>query len=169
MLKAFSKKDPPPHRVKPVPVAVLRNVAATAANSQCPHRVAKADMTILAFFFLLRPGEYTCGSSDTVPFRFQDVQLFIGPTRLLDLVTASIASLRQATFGTLTFTNQKNGVTMKLLAMPVVGIQFFVLSKPLPVVSFTCECTTLHQLCRWQRGTKMITRSRSSLVTSLKH
>jgi len=114
MLKAFSKKDPPPHRVKPVPVAVLRNVAATAATSHCPHRNATADMTILAFFFLLRPGEYTGGSSDTVPFRFQDVQLFIGPTRL-DLATASIASLRQATFGTLTFTNQKNGVRNEVI------------------------------------------------------
>jgi hypothetical protein len=114
MLKAFSKKDPPPHRVKPVPVAVLCNVVATAATLQCPHRVAMADMTILAFFFLLRPGEYTGGSSDTAPFHFQDVHLFIGPTRL-DLATASITSLRQATFGTLTFTNQKNGVRNEVI------------------------------------------------------
>jgi hypothetical protein len=59
MLAAFSKKDPPPHRVKPVPNAVLRNMSATASTSNFPIQQAAADMIILAFCFLLRPGEYT--------------------------------------------------------------------------------------------------------------
>lgn len=71
-------------------------------------------MTILAFFFLLWPGEYTGGASNTVPFCFQDVQLFIGLTRI-DLVMANIEFLHQATFGTLTFTNQKNGIRNKVI------------------------------------------------------
>jgi len=71
-------------------------------------------MIILAFFFLLRPGEYTANRSDTSPFRFQDVQLFIGPTRL-DLCTAPPELLRQATFATLTFTTQKNGVCNEVI------------------------------------------------------
>jgi hypothetical protein len=59
MLASFTKKNPPPHRVKPVPIAVLRNVCATTFASQCPIQQATADKIVLAFFFLLRPGEYT--------------------------------------------------------------------------------------------------------------
>ena len=40
---------------------------------------AVADMIIIAFFFLLRPGDYT--DNDDNPFRLEDVQLFIGPQR----------------------------------------------------------------------------------------
>jgi hypothetical protein len=112
MLASFTKKDPPPHRVKPVPIAVLRNVCATASASQCPIQQATADMIILAFFFLLRPGEYTAKSTseDAHPFLLENVQLFVGPTHRLDLFTATPAQLQQATFATLTFANQKNGV-----------------------------------------------------------
>ena len=112
MLSSFTKKDPPPRRVKPVPIAVLRNVAATALASQCPIQQATADMILLAFFFLLRPGEYTAKSTnpDAHPFLLENVQLFIGPHHRLDLMTATVAQLQQATFATLTFANQKNGV-----------------------------------------------------------
>jgi hypothetical protein len=41
-------------------------------------------MIILAYFFLLQPGEYTDndGDTDKHPFLLEDVQLFIGDTRL---------------------------------------------------------------------------------------
>mmetsp|Transcript_14147 Transcript_14147/g.26547 ORF Transcript_14147/g.26547 Transcript_14147/m.26547 type:complete len:282 (+) Transcript_14147:4312-5157(+) len=112
MLSSFTKKDPPPHRVKPVPTAVLRNVSATATASLCPIQQATADMIILAFFFLLRPGEYTAKSTnpDARPFLLENVQLFVGPTHRLNLMTATPEQLHQATFATLTFANQKNGV-----------------------------------------------------------
>jgi hypothetical protein len=112
MVASFTKKDPPPHHVKPVPIAVLGNVCATASASQCPIQQATADMIILAFFFLLRPGEYTAKSTseDAHPFLLENVQLFVGPTHRLDLFTATPAQLQQATFATLTFANQKNGV-----------------------------------------------------------
>ncbi len=68
---------------------------------------AASDMIINAFFFLLRPGEYTDNDGD--PFRLEDVQLFIGNTRL-PLMTAPESELRLARFASLTFTTQKNGV-----------------------------------------------------------
>jgi hypothetical protein len=46
-----------------------------------------ADMIVIAFLFLLQPGEYTGTHWDTTPFRFADVQLFAGLQRL-DLHTA---------------------------------------------------------------------------------
>ena len=73
-------------------------------------------MIALAFFFLLRPGEYTATASDTTPFRLLDVTLFIGGRRL-NTLTASIADLQAATFATLTFTNQKNGVKGEVIGL----------------------------------------------------
>jgi hypothetical protein len=66
-------------------------------------------MIVLAFFYLLRPGEYTGTQTDNTPFRLEDVQLFVGARRL-DLVRASDADLRAATHASLTFTSQKSGV-----------------------------------------------------------
>jgi hypothetical protein len=109
MLRSFTKQDPPPNRVKPVPVQVLRHIARAAVLCQDSTQLATADMIILAFFFLLRPGEYTANQSDTSPFHLQDVQFFIGETRVSPL-DAPLAQIAQATFATLTFTTQKNGV-----------------------------------------------------------
>ena len=56
---------------------------------------ASADMIIIAFFFLLRPGKYT--DNDKTPFRLEDTHLFIGDT-CLSLTSAPIEQLRQARF-----------------------------------------------------------------------
>jgi hypothetical protein len=39
---------------------------------------AIGDMTVIAFYYLLRPGEYTGTTTDDAAFRLQDLQLFIG-------------------------------------------------------------------------------------------
>ena len=118
-LRSYSKEDPPPNRVKPIPVQLLHYVMAIAfANHVIPSRAnqATADMIALAFFFLLRPGEYTGTKSDTTPFRMQDVQLFIGSHRINPL-TASLETIRTATFTTLTFTSQKSGVRGEVIGL----------------------------------------------------
>ena len=66
-------------------------------------------MICIGFFFLLRPGEYAISPSESTPFELKDVQLFFGQSKL-DLATASDAALLSATFGSLTFDKQKNGV-----------------------------------------------------------
>ena len=116
MLRTYSKQDPPPNRVKPVPVQVLRHIMAIAQASNLPFLLGIADMITIAFFFLLQPGEYTNSTSDTSPFRFIDVQLFLGEQRL-DLVTAPLASILAATFASLTFTDQKNGVRGEVIGL----------------------------------------------------
>ena len=73
-----------------------------------------ADMIVIAFFFLLRPGEYT--DNDNNPFRLADVQLFIGDTRI-NLSTAPLEQVQQARFASLTFTNQKNGVRGEVIGL----------------------------------------------------
>lgn len=113
----YKKEDPPPHRVKPIPVPIIRRIL-ELANSPTVAASASttADMIALAFFFLLRPGEYTGTTSDTVPFTLGDVQLFLGHERL-NIYTASEATLWNATFTTLTFTDQKNGVRGEVVGL----------------------------------------------------
>jgi hypothetical protein len=85
-------------------------------------------MIILAFFFLLRPGEYT--NNDNTPFCLKDVQLFIGPY-CLNLQISSTAELTQAIFGSLIFTDQKNGVRGKVIGQALTGDCFVCLVKAL--------------------------------------
>ena len=83
MIAAFKKADPPPHRVKPIPIKVIRSIAGIARLSSCTFSIAVADMIMIAFFYLLRPGEYTASPSDTQPFNFRSVQLFVGHRSLI--------------------------------------------------------------------------------------
>ena len=109
MYKAYSKEDPPPNRVKPVPVSVIRRLLTVAVASSCVFNTAITDMIVIAFFFLLRPGEYSISTSESTPFELKDVQIFRGQLRL-NLETATPAELLSATFASLTFDKQKNAV-----------------------------------------------------------
>ena len=108
MFRAYGRQDPPPNRVKPIPISLIRRIANRSDNGTAKDR-AVADMIIIAFFFLLRPGEYTGTENDDTPFRFQDIQLCIGQL-VIPLLTSTNAQLWAATSVSLTFTTQKNGV-----------------------------------------------------------
>ena len=116
MLAAWKKEDPPANRVKPIPISVIRRIAFITQHLPPNAELlrATADMIIIAFFFLLRPGEYTDTPSDTTPFTLGDVQLAIGDRRL-PLDTATDAELEQARTASLTFTTQKNGVENEVI------------------------------------------------------
>ena len=109
---AWKKSDSPPTRVKPLPLVVLRKAHCVALAAAPPLRISPAgDCLLLAYFFLLRPGEYS-GTPHTAVndlFRIQDLGVWIGHRRLDPLLSPD-AVLLAATFVTLTFTNQKNGV-----------------------------------------------------------
>ena len=109
MLKAYAKDDPAPNRVKPVPVPVLHHILSVASTTADPLIIATADMICIAFFFLLRPGEYTVSPAESTPFELKDVQFFMGQRRL-DINTALEAEILSATFASLTFDKQKNSV-----------------------------------------------------------
>jgi hypothetical protein len=68
-------------------------------------------LIIIAFFYLLRAGEYTGRSSDpnSHPFRLSDVELWRGPSKI-NLSTAPDRLILGATRSYLTFSTQKNGI-----------------------------------------------------------
>ena len=114
---SWKREDPAPNRVKPVPIQVIRRVAGLAERSQGDAQFqAASDMIIIAFFFLLRPGEYTDTPSESTPFRLCDSQVFVGEVWIY-LATDSLERIQQGTFVSLTFTDQKNGVQGEVIGI----------------------------------------------------
>jgi hypothetical protein len=101
-LRAYAKQDPPPSRVKPLPIAVLHNGREMAALHGDQISLAVSDLGYMAFFGLLRPGEY-CSSSESRPFRLCDVQLFIGCQKNPPSLRATGAAFPLLVFASLRF------------------------------------------------------------------
>ena len=106
--------------MNPIPLRVIRTLMFISENTDNPHVKATADMILIAFYFLLRPGEYTASPSDTQPFDFRSVQLFLRPTHL-DITTDTNDQLCCATFASLTFDSQKNGVQGEVIGLGLSG------------------------------------------------
>jgi len=114
-LSAYKKEDPAPTRMRPVLLQLFLNVHQRALSLE-PCHLHLVKLTLVAFFFLLWPGEYCIGGANMhhKPFRLCDVHFFVGP-RKLPATTAAPANIATASFVALTFTDQKNGIKGKLL------------------------------------------------------
>ena len=107
MLKGFTRSDPSVTRVQPLPFAVVNHAVTFAIT---PTDIAAADLAVVGFFFLLRPGEHTSSAptADSHPFRLCDVIFRVGASSI-PAATGDPALIQLATFVALTFTKQKNG------------------------------------------------------------
>jgi hypothetical protein len=107
--RSYTKTDSPPARVKPVPITliirVLRFALFTAPTAE---RIAIAHMICIAFFFCLRPGEYTGTTTDDQAFSLDDISFHLGDRRLNN-VSSPDHEIEAATAVKYTFTTQKNG------------------------------------------------------------
>jgi len=106
--QAWSNEDPPPERVKPIPLQLIRHVAHHSDLAD-PFQAAVVDALIIGFFYMLRPGEHTWDRKNHHPFRFCDTSFTLGDQAASNGVTISDASLAAATRVFLNFTTQKNG------------------------------------------------------------
>jgi hypothetical protein len=114
MIRGYRREDPKSEPQLAVPVAITENILTNQWTHfpHCPQQEAIADLTNIAFYYLLRVGEYTKPRSDstnTIPFRVQDITfrrrdgtLIPNASPLATLLTASEATIRMP--------NQKNGV-----------------------------------------------------------
>ena len=120
-LVTYEKEDTTPGRVFPFPVSILHCMDSVANNGTTRDK-AIVDLAWIALFFLLRPGEYCAGGTDTVspPFNLRNIQFFVGdqPTQAtIDSATTCAAT----TFVSLLFTTQKNGVKGELIGHGTTG------------------------------------------------
>jgi hypothetical protein len=107
-LRSYTKDDAQPVRVKPIPIVVLHKASALALQAGDEVSLALLDLMWIAFFFLLRPGEYLQPARDSHPVCLQNVQLWCQSAHI-DLLRCDPAQLLAATFVSLTFNTQKNG------------------------------------------------------------
>lgn len=171
-LAGYKKKDPPPNRVKPIPVQVIQyilNLARSMPDDAGTNAVA--DMIAIAFFFLLRPGEYTGTKSETTPFRLQDVQLQITQHHRLDPLTAPLDLIKRATFASLEFTDQKNGVKGEVIGLGRSGDPKFcpvlsIINRVLHLREHNAPPTT--PLASYYRKKKLVRVKPADITASLK-
>lgn len=107
--QGYARGDKPAKRVRPVPLAIVQNVGKTVVDA---FTACLADMCIIGFFFLCRPGEYVDTQdkdSKSAPFRLCDVELHVGKG-VHSAATAPLATLETAWAVTLVYTTQKNSV-----------------------------------------------------------
>jgi hypothetical protein len=93
-------------RVKPVPIIIFI-VAHAYRNTRDVADMAISDTIVVAFFFLLRPGEYIGTLSDDAAFKIEGVSLHV-QGRTLDFSMASDAEIKASTSAYYTFTTQNN-------------------------------------------------------------
>jgi len=116
-LQYYSKSDPPPTRVKPIPLQVIHQAIQQCHLAQTPGSQTITHMLTLGFFFLLRPGEYAfTPNPDAAPFRLCDVHL-IFHNRRLNPLTCTEQQLESTHYVGLEFTTQKNGVRGEIVGL----------------------------------------------------
>jgi len=117
LLSLYKKQDPPPTRVKPVPLPIVVHAAHLCYTANTPSSNTIADMLLLGFFFLLCPGEYAfTNNPDAAPFHLFDTHLPINSC-CLQPATASLDDLRRVNYVALEFTTHKNGVRGELIGL----------------------------------------------------
>lgn len=105
LFRSWTRVDPPPSRVKPLPMSLFaRVVHHTAIQEDTPGALAAANTLILGYFFLLWPGEYLRRPR---PGLSDDLAMWVG-ARAINPCTCPLGDLQAATFTTLTFTRPKN-------------------------------------------------------------
>jgi hypothetical protein len=111
LLKSYKDQDPAPKPQLALPVATVERAAAYYQAPHPPLVRATADLVTIAFFFLLRVGEYTMPRRNvrtrTEQFRIQDV--IFRRNGLVMPNTDVLADLLSADSVTLYIDNQKNG------------------------------------------------------------
>jgi hypothetical protein len=82
MIEAYSKEDPPTRKMLPVEVDVPELLVEMGYGKlDTLHAQAIGDLALIAFYYLLRIGEYTVigkrnDTKQTVQFKFKDVSFF---------------------------------------------------------------------------------------------
>ena len=118
MCAGFRKEDPLPVPQLAVPVSVPQQIAKLGLHSAAtPKEQAVGDLALIAFYYLLRIGEYTRktrrANSRTIQFCLCDIAFKRGDHIIPH--TAPDSEILSATAATLRLSNQKNGIRGSLI------------------------------------------------------
>jgi hypothetical protein len=130
VVEGFRRQDPPAIPQMAVPVEVPETARRLAYLTSDPRQHAVGDLCVIAFYFLLRSGEYTkprlvkrngqmVRATRTVQFQVKDVG-FWKDGHILPR-TSPLSLLLQADAATMKITNQKNGRTGQTLHQESTG------------------------------------------------
>jgi hypothetical protein len=124
----FSKVDLPSARVQPVPTLVLRhNIQLVWSDPNASEGLrAATNLMIIAYYFPMRPGEYSTSTSaeSSHPFHKNELELWIGQLKL-NLSTCSHHELLMTTFCILMFSDQNNACRGKKVGHAPSGDNLF--------------------------------------------
>jgi hypothetical protein len=116
LFHSYKAEDPAPRPQLALPVSVFQDIMTHEGASLAPKDKALADLVVIAFFFLLRVGEYTPPAGNkrtrTTQIRRKDMQFWkTQPNGVLARLSplSTLADLLQADSVTITLDNQKNG------------------------------------------------------------
>ena len=130
-LNKYRRDDPRSTPQLAVPVMTVEHLLTqhtqwTANNYHCPHREAKADLCNIAFYYLLRVGEYTrprSQSTNTRPFTVNDTTFRTSTGQVIPN-NSSLETLLSAADATIRMPNQKNGVKGQCIHQECTNTQF---------------------------------------------
>jgi hypothetical protein len=115
LYSTYKHIDPATESQIALPVAIFENIMANEGVSRLPNVQSTADLIIIAFYFLLRVGEYTQPTSGrptcTTQFCLKDVTFWLHQTNGTHVrlpFDAPVAEILLAKAVTLTLDNQKN-------------------------------------------------------------
>lgn len=114
MLRGYHRDDPKSEPQLAVPVKLTEHLLdqAWTTTNRCPTQLATADLINIAFYYLLRVGEYTkprSNRTNTIPFRVSDITFRRSDGTLIPN-NSPLPLLLTATEATIRMPNQKNGV-----------------------------------------------------------
>jgi hypothetical protein len=110
LIEGYRRNDPAPKYKLAVPLTVPEYMYNYGKTGNAKHK-AIGDMALIAFYYLLRVGEYTREGNKctrTQQFRVQDITLWKNNT-ILDKTLPLSTLLNQCTAATMNIDNQKNG------------------------------------------------------------
>ena len=124
-IEAYRREDPPPKSKLAIPVSVLHHLQRLRSIASQEKQRTTCDLCIIAFFYLLRVGEYTYTKPSqrkrTVPFRVRDITFWHHHTILPH--SCSLEDLQQhCTSATLAIENQKNGQRNTVVNHDITGL-----------------------------------------------
>ena len=121
LLKKYEDEDPPPQPKLAVPMSMIETLIRKYTFSE--HHCTVADLCIIAFFYLLRVGEYTSTTSHTqkrtIALRKCDVRLW-SKGRIIS-PKESLETLLRADAATICIANTKNGTKGAVVHHEAIG------------------------------------------------